>query len=647
MPFVVGLRGTDPARAEEIERLTLDTLASIARQGLAPDLVEAAFHQVEFHGLEITRNPMPFPFMLVIRCLGSWLHDEDALPPLRFPTLINSLREQWTAGSRIFESAIQRWLIENPHRLRAVFAPSRTLAAEREERLRTKLAARRTAMSEQELEEVRRTAAALLEAQRAVESPEALATLPKLRLEDVPPEVDVIPIEVTRAGTRPAARSAAAPDGTEVLEHDLFSNGIAYLDVAFDVSDVPEDLQPFLPLLGEASVGMGAAGLDYAEFATRKALFSGDVSAELRVRDRVAGGDPAQVLILRARALGRNAGAMVGLIRDIATSGDLDDAGRLKDIVAEEKNHLRAEVAPAGYAFVLRTAAAGLSVAGRREEQWHGLQQLRFLGDLARSYETEGGRLRENLRRLRSIVIRRGRATINLTGDSRCLAALRGPAAELVAALPAGGEPGPASRPALRRTAWGVAIPGDVCYVGRVIPAPRQNDPKAPSVMILSRFLSDGFLYKKIRVEGGAYGGFCLYSPSAGTFGLASYRDPNLEKTLEIYDACLGSVRAEDLDAEKVRTAIIGMIGLLDRPMDAATRGITSLERHLIGLTDADRQRFRESLLAVEPRAVCAAATEILRPSEREALQAVYGPRERIEAANRTIMPPFEIVGLE
>jgi len=50
-----------------------------------------------------------------------------------------------------------------------------------------------------------------------------------------------------------------------VLEHDLFTNGIAYVDLAFDIAHVPEDLQLYLPLLGKIMTGMGAAGLTYDE----------------------------------------------------------------------------------------------------------------------------------------------------------------------------------------------------------------------------------------------------------------------------------------------------------------------------------------------------------------------------------------------
>ena len=65
------------------------------------------------------------------------------------------------------------------------------------------------------------------------------------------------------------------------MSHDLFTNGIAYLDLAFDVSDIPEELQPYLPLLGKLTVQMGAAGLSYEAMAKRIALRTGGLGANL------------------------------------------------------------------------------------------------------------------------------------------------------------------------------------------------------------------------------------------------------------------------------------------------------------------------------------------------------------------------------
>lgn len=631
LPFVVGLRGTDPQKAAEIESLALSTLETIARDGLPGDLIEAALHQVEFKGREISPQRA---LEHLFRCMVCWLHDLDPVEPLRFPTLVAALRERWGREPHLFRDAARRWLVENQHRVCAVVAPSRTLAAESETRLRERLAGLQATMSQETIAEIRRNAEALLDEQRAKETPEALATLPQLRLDQIPREAETLP------GTQ------RDESGVPIHEHDIFTNGVAYLDILFDVSDLSEQMQALLPLFGAACTGMGAAGQDYAAFATRQSLVTGGVDFELKARDRLRGEGTIQLFALRAGALARNIPQMVDVIRDVLVSGDLNDAVRLKDILSEERNGHRAVIGPRGHLFAWRSAAASLSLAGWRDEQWHGVTQARFLSELARAYESDGDRIRDDLRRVRDAVFRRGRAVLNLTGDAESLAALRGPVAELLGGLTSGGIPAAEALPAMPRHSRGWVLPGSVCYVARVYPVPKHNDPEAPALMALASHFGDGILYKKIRVEGGAYGGMAVYNPNLGQFALLSYRDPNLEKTLDVYDRAFAGFIEEEIDADTLRKVIIGTVADLDRPMHPATRGRIAFERKLAGVTDEDRQRFRTSLLALDVDSMRRASRAWLLGAA-EVRQAVVAPKERIEAANATLAVPFEIEGVE
>jgi Zn-dependent M16 (insulinase) family peptidase len=340
---------------------------------------------------------------------------------------------------------------------------------------------------------------------------------------------------------------------------------------------------------------------------------------------------------------------MVAIVRDILARGDLDDHGRLKDVLAEERNQLRASVAPSGHSFAWRTAAAGLSRSARREEQWFGASQIRFLNGQAGAFGDDGAALRGRLAELRRAVFRRGRALLNLTGDGECLAAMREALPELVEALPAGGagDAGAAPAAATSGAPRGVAIPGEVCYVARVLPAPRHNEPEAPIVWVLSNHLRTGYLYKKIRVEGGAYGGLCIYDPMKGQLPLLSYRDPNLEKTLEAYDTVLDAFLAESFGPDELRIAIVGAVGRLDRPLDPVGKGHEAMRRKLLGLTDDDRRRFREGVLSVTIEQLRACADGLLRRASAAAPQAVLAKRERIEAANAALAKPFAVETIE
>src|SRR5690606_13943678 len=134
-------------------------------------------------------------------------------------------------------------------------APALLQRAEDEERAR--LDALAAGLDDAARRSLAEEARALRAAQEAPDPPEAIAALPRLEVADIPRAARSIPTEARRTG------------GAQMLEHPVFSNGIGYVGLAFDAGDVGEDDIPYLPLVGRATTGMGAAGLDYAATATR------------------------------------------------------------------------------------------------------------------------------------------------------------------------------------------------------------------------------------------------------------------------------------------------------------------------------------------------------------------------------------------
>ena len=53
---------------------------------------------------------------------------------------------------------------------------------------------------------------------------------------------------------------------------------------------------------------------------------------------------------------------------------------------------------------------------------------------------------------------------------------------------------------------------------------------------VIQHYLNTTWLWNKVRVQGGAYGGSCALDRHAGLFTFTSYRDPNLLETLDVYD---------------------------------------------------------------------------------------------------------------
>ena len=152
------------------------------------------------------------------------------------------------------------------------------------------------------------------------------------------------------------------------------------------------------------------------------------------------------------------------------------------------------------------------------------------------------------------------------------------------------------------------------------------------SSKVITGYLRSSWLWEKVRVQGGAYGGFCLFDRISGVFTFISYRDPNLLKTIENFDGTAQFLRTADLPDDEVRKAIIGAIGDIDSYMLPDMKGYVSMLRHLAGDSEEGRQKMRDQVLGTTAKDFRAFA-EVLEKVKRDGIVKVLGSQAAIDSA--------------
>jgi len=623
--FCAGLRNAQSADVQKIEKLILDTLQKIVSTGFDRELIEGILHQVEFHGKEISRGSYPYGITLMGNVFQTWLYDGDPLIGLDFSRAIENIRKSWTDDPQVFQKMTQTWLVDNPHRLLAVMEPDPDFSQKNDAKLSRKMADLKAGFTKEQLRQIDEQAAGLKIFQSETDSLEAAATIPKLRLEDIPRQVETIPTQ------------HKSIDSVATLEHDLFTNGIAYVDLAFDIAHVPEDLQLYLPLLGKIMSGMGAAGLTYDEMAKRIALNMGGFGYDLSAGFSTDAADTWQKMIFSFKALYRTLPEAIHTVSDILCAGDMDQEARMRDLIAERKNNLQSSIVPSGHIFAKRAAGAALTLPAYRDEQWHGRTQLRFVQQQSGDSDAVKKNLRDKLEQLKAIIFHKNNLTVNMTAEADGLKLVNDQIGRLLEKLPAGRLAARPDEPALEPVHAGIAVPTQVSYVASALRAPSYNDPSSALLMLASRELSNSYLYKYIRVQGGAYGGMSSFDATMGIFAFLSYRDPHIVETLNVFQNAQKFYAENDMSADDMEKAIISTLSALDKPLDPSGRGYVALIRHFAGATDAMRQSFRDQIFAATPRKVRDTLAGYFEKAARSNAVAVYAAQEKLDEANKIL----------
>jgi Zn-dependent M16 (insulinase) family peptidase len=476
-------------------------------------------------------------------------------------------------------------------------------------------------MGEDELRQVIENARQLKELQETPDPPEALATIPTLTLDDLDKENKLIPIEVTQTGE------------STTLYHDLFTNGIAYLDLAFDAHTLPQDLLPYVPLFGQALVKMGTESEDFVKLSQRIGRKTGGISPSVFTSTVVGDPEAAVRLVLRGKATVAQADDLLDILRDILLTCKLDNQERFKQLVLEAKAQREAGLVPGGHAIVRTRLGAQFDEAGWVSEQMSGVEQLFFVRQLTEDVERGWPGVLAKLEAVRSAVVNRSGLVCNATLDRDNWTAFEPKLARFGASLPAAPASAVSWTPAPPGAFEGLTIPARVNYVAKGTNLYEQGYELDGSISVISNYLRTTYLWDRIRIQGGAYGGFCTFDRHSGLFSYLSYRDPNLLDTLENYDGTGQFLRDLDLSDDELVKSIIGAIGRIDDYQLPDAKGYTSMVRYLVRESDEARQRLRDEVLSTTAADFRAFADVLQRVKERGRV-VVMGSQEAIAAAN-------------
>ncbi len=618
--FSTGLKGIAIEDAEKVEDLVLDSLSRLVKEGIDPHTTEAALNTIEFSLRENNTGNFPRGLALMLRALATWLHEEDPLALVAFQAPLDAVKFQLASKQAFFEEMIDRMLLKNPHRTTLILRPDTGLAQKEEAAEREKLTKAREAMNSLDLQEVISNTKGLKRMQETPDTPEALATIPTLRLEDLDRKNKTIPL------------TSLEQEKTPVLYHDLFTNGIAYLDLGFNLHTLPQKYLPYVRLFGRALLEMGTEKEDYVTLTQRIGRKTGGIHPTFFTSVVKKGETAAAWLFLRGKAMQSQTVELMRIIRDVLLTIRLDNRERFRQMVLEAKARQEQKLVPTGHQMVNLRLRAHFHEADWAAEQMNGVSYLFFLRKLAKAVDEDWPNVLADLEEMRNILLNRNAMLVNVTLDEAGWSDFQPVVNGFLDHLPAMDPKDGAWFPETPSDFEGMTIPAQVNYVGKGANIYQSGYTFNGSAHVICRYLRTAWLWERVRVQGGAYGAFCSFDRLSGVLSFVSYRDPNLLKTLEVFDESAGFLRDMKLHKDELAKSIIGTIGDLDQYRLPDAKGYTSMVRQLSGETDEERQQLREEVLGTTATHFTAFA-EALDTVKKEGLVKVLGPESAIQGA--------------
>ncbi len=621
--FACGLKDVDASSAEAIEKIIFDTLTELVAKGIDKGLVDSAIHQIEFHRKEVTNSPYPYGIKLLLRLSGDWFHHGDPTSSLKFDTLIDRLFQELEKGP-FLEKQIEKYFLNNSHRARLLLLPDPAMAETEKKRVTEQLLQVHKNLSESDIERIHSDTRALADLQDAKEN---LECLPTLEIEDIEPDIQTV-------------EETTGYDNTDACCYELPTSGIFYLTSALGLQPLKPELVPLVPFFCHSLTLIGTARHSYTEIAQLIDLYTGGIGLSINAGTNFAETKEnacLPIMSFAAKCLSRNLQKMFELVDELLCEYDFSDLQRLKQLLLEYRSNMESSVVSSGHRYAISLASRTFSSASAYNENWHGIHQLKILKEI--TDDLTDARLQsiaDDLKQIGTRLLKSNNINIGLIGEKNDIQKAIEYTDSLKKNIGTGSNTG-FKAPAISfskdpvREGWSTA--SAVSFVASVFQTDRITHEHAPALAVISKILRSMFLHREIREKGGAYGGFAVYQLENGLFCFASYRDPHIFNTLNVFDAASEFIVSGEYSNEDIKEAILQVCADIDRTDTPNSAAGKAFYRKLIGLTDEIRKAFKRRLLELDREKVLKVARLYFGDAKTVSSVAVISNEDSLQAA--------------
>ncbi len=616
--FSVVARNVEKDLEKRFLRVLEDALLAEVNQGINKKVLYSAINNFEFKYREADFGRYPKGLIYGLNFFNTWLYDDTkALALSNSLELLSDLKKEVESG--YFEQLILDVFIKNKHKAYVNLYPEQGKNEKMEQVLKKQLAAVKNTLNRKQLYYLVNDTKKLKEFQEAPSRPEDVAKIPSLELSDI--ERDVLPFK----------NEETVIGGLPTVIHDYDTNGIVYMDLCFDVSELPLELVPYQTLLVELFRYIDTENYSYNDLATEINLKIGGMSFSTGIFPLLwKKGGFRPYFNCRLKCLEHQIKDGMNLLEEVVFSSKLQDKKRLKETISELCIRMEERIPSSGHVYAANKALSYIDPMMAYKEAAEGIEFYDLMKNIDKNFDDCYETVAENLKLACECIFRKENVTVSLTGSF--------PYQELLdEELKAFSEKMyknacvksvPVFRLQKKNEAFKTA--SKVSYVASAGYFEQDGVGYQGALKVLKTILSYDYLWVNVRVSGGAYGAMCGFSRNGYGY-FTSYRDPNLGGTLEVYEKAWEYVKDFEVSDRDMKKYIIGTISSMDQPVEASGLGRRSFHAYQSGLTIEMVKKEREQVLNTDQEAIRALAPMIKAMIDDHAI-CVIGNNTKVEA---------------
>ncbi|WP_029321166.1 insulinase family protein [Butyrivibrio sp. AE3004] len=588
--FSIVAKNANPEQKDEFLKTIEDVLKNQVKNGIDKKALLAGINADEFKYREADFGRFPKGLLYGLQVMDSWLYD-DTKPWINIEANATFAELKKEVDTGYFERLIEKYLLNNTHSTVLIMEPEKGLTEKKDEELCRKLQKYKEALSDEEISAIVRETAELKEYQEEPDNPEDLAKIPLLTRDDIKKEAEKFINEERYAGKQ------------KILFHNIFTNEIGYINFVFDMKNVPDRLLPYTPLLKLLLGLMDTENYSYTDLYNEINLQTGGINASISTY--TDSGDVKKFTTtfeVAAKALYLQLDKAFDLVTEILLKTRFEDEKRLLEILDETCSRLRSELAGAGHHSAALRALSYVSEAAKISDMVSGIGGYRMLEEVREKLADNKATAHEiagNMKELCEIIFRPENLLVDYTASEKEYDGFEEKVISFANKLHTEEINTTGFKVECNKENEGFQTAGQVQYVCRAGNYASKGLKYDGALRVLKVMLGYDYLWKNIRVLGGAYGCMSGFSKNGDSY-FVTYRDPHLSRSIDVFKEASEYIKNFDADERTINQFVIGAISDLDTPKTPSTKGAYGLTAYLCKANMKDIQKDRDSLLATD-----------------------------------------------
>ncbi|MEF9917876.1 MAG: hypothetical protein RR790_01260 [Eubacterium sp.] len=483
-----------------------------------------------------------------------------------------------------------------------------------------KLDAYKKSLTPQALDHLVSETQALIERQNSEDSEDALMTIPKLSLDEINKKARQLVLEEEMY------------KGHKLLWHPGCSGGIIYTRFYFDTHTVPQDDLKYLSLVNKIIGRVSTKDYNDERLNQEIEIKTGGISSSIETYDDVKKPEKYESkFIIKGKAIGSNVAKMMELIESMVLRSCFDEKNLIADIISEIRLTKENQFLTAGHTVTVQRMQSYYSQSARMFEELSGIEFYKFIVDLDENLNERWEFLSSKMADVAKAVFNRNGLIISITGDENLKELTLNEVDRFVENLENREAQNYNYHFDLEKLNEGFMTASQIQYVSKGYNIEKLGYAYHGSYLVLKSILGMDYLWNRIRVQGGAYGAFFGIN-RVGDLYFASYRDPNLLKTIDAYNEASEYIEKLDIPRREMEKYIIGTISSKDVPLSTAIKGEVADTMYFNGLSSEDVQKERDEILGTTLENLKEAAQMVKKAMDQTVI-CVIGSEESVRQA--------------